>query len=152
MVVWQLVDFLVKWKPFFLLWSHDRKAPYANDVGQKRFCSKKWCIHLEKLRICPNMTPFLTVLIDNYDRNRTRTLTQTRWLNHLIYSWWLKYAITSYLSIVMIKFTLITTTFLYAITIHPENKYFEEIFSGRECKKICYQTAALYYNHQHPVQ
>ena len=78
MVCVQLVAFLVKWKPFFLFWSHDRKAPYANDVGQKRFCSKKLGIHFEKLQICPKMTPFLTVLIDNYDRNRTRTETQTR--------------------------------------------------------------------------
>ena len=83
------MDLPVNWKPFWLLWSHDRKAPYANDVGQKRFCSKKRRIRLEKLQIHPKMTPFLTVLIDNYDRNRTRTLTQTqtRWLNHLIYTW-----------------------------------------------------------------
>ena len=78
MVSVQSLAFLVQWKPFFLFWSHDRKAPYANDVGQKRFCSKKWCIHFKKLRIHPKMTPFLTVLIDNYDRNITRTETQTR--------------------------------------------------------------------------
>ena len=78
MVCVQSLAFLVKWNPFFLFWSHDRKAPYANDVGQKRFCSKKQRIHLKKLWIRPKMTPFLTVLIDNYDRNRTRSETQTR--------------------------------------------------------------------------
>ena len=42
MVVAWLVDFPVSWKPFWLLWSHDRKIRYANEVGQNRSSSKKW--------------------------------------------------------------------------------------------------------------
>ena len=40
-VVPVLLDILVKQKPFWLLWSHDRKGEYANYVGQKQPCSKK---------------------------------------------------------------------------------------------------------------
>ena len=53
---------------------------------------------------------------------------------------------------VVMKKAVMVATLLCAVAVHRENKYFEEIFSGRECWEICYQTAALYNNHWLPVK
>ena len=52
----------MNWKPFWLLWSHDRKAPYANDVGQKRL-QQKTTYPLGKIADPPENDP----VFDSFD-------------------------------------------------------------------------------------